>query len=60
VLSKETNSELSLKKFPEEFYRVYKRQLVCAEYGHKKLLNMLESISSVEARVVLCMSISSS
>ena len=50
VLSKEKNGEMNLKKFPEEFYRVYKRQLTCADYGYKKLLNMLENASTVEVR----------
>lgn len=48
VLGKEKTGEVTLQKFPEEFYRVYKRQLVCADYGNKKLLNMLENVSEVE------------
>ena len=50
VLSKEKNGEMSLKRFPEEFYRVNKRQLVCADYGHKKLASMLENAPGIEAR----------
>ena len=52
VLGKEKAGEISLKRFPEEFYRINKRQLVCAEYGYKKLLNMLENVSGVEARCI--------
>ena len=53
MLGKEKTGEVTLQKFPEEFYRVYKRQLVCAEYGSKKLLNMLENVSEVEVRYVV-------
>ena len=47
MLGKEKAGEMSLQKFPEEFNRVFKSQLVCADYGCKKLLNMLENISDV-------------
>ena len=53
MLGKEKTTEMSLKKFPEEFCRVYKRQLVCADYGSKKLLNMLEDVSDIEASILL-------
>ena len=52
MLGKEKTGELSLQKFPEEFCRVYKRQLVCADYGSKKLLSMLEDVSDVEVYTI--------
>ena len=50
VLSKSKNKEMDVKKFAEEFCRLFKRQLVCADYGSKKIVNMLESIPDVMVR----------
>jgi len=47
VLSKSKNKEMDVKKFVEEFCRLFKRQLVCADYGSKKIINMLESVADV-------------
>jgi len=48
VLSKSKNNEMDVKKFAEEFCRLFKRQLICADYGCKKIVNMLESIPDVK------------
>ena len=58
ILGKDKTGELSLKRFTEEYCRVYKRQLICADYGYKKLQSLMENVAVVEACiVVVCMSI---
>ena len=58
ILGKDKTGELSLKRFTEEYCRVYKRQLICADYGYKKLQSLMENVAVVEACIVFaCMSI---